>query len=70
MSEPRIIERKGERLLVTSCCPHPHGKIKGGKLQMRSPHDKRSAHPIEFTPEKLREIADELEREGATVWRV
>jgi len=64
MSEPRFIKRKGRLVLVTGCCPLPHGQVEKGRLRMRSPHGKRDAHPVEFTPEKLRELADELEREA------
>lgn len=63
MSEPRIIIQKGKRLLVTGCCPHAHGTVtKEGKLRMLSPHEKRNPHAIEFTPAKLRELANEIER--------
>lgn len=66
MSEPRLTKRKGKTLLVAPCCPHPHGELKGGKLHMKSPHERRAAHPVEFTPAKLREIADRLEEEATS----
>jgi len=69
MSTPRIEERRGRRVLVTNCCPLVHGKVEGGKLRMLSPHEKRNPHPVEFTPDDLRRIADALEKEGVTTLR-
>lgn len=69
MSKPRIVERPKGRALVNGCCPNPHGYVQGGKLCMMSPHE-RGGHPIEFTPEDLREMADEIEAASIRSFKV
>jgi len=70
MAEPKLITRRGRRVLVTGCCDRPHGYDRGGVLCMESPHGKRDPHPVEFTPERLRQLADELEQSPSKVFRV
>jgi hypothetical protein len=62
MSKPRLKrDGHGRLVLVTGCCPSPHGVVKGDALEMQSPHA-RPAHKLKLTPEVLRRLADEIEQ--------
>ena len=70
MSGPRLEKtRRGKTVLRSGCCSLPHAEVIGSKLRITSHHD-RERHAIELTPQDLRDLAEQLEKEGGTTWRL